>query len=69
MKPGDGGAVFHPALDLDAEDFEAVQAKMRKRGLRWLHRHGHLDSAAGLALDLTDDLLGITVLGHGTLLW
>ena len=48
---GDGGAIFHPALDLAAEDFEAVQAKMRSRGLRWLHRHGHLDSAAVHVLD------------------
>jgi hypothetical protein len=36
----DGQAEFHPALDLDDDDFLAVQMKMRKRGLRWLHRHG-----------------------------
>ncbi|MBK9776334.1 MAG: transposase [bacterium] len=36
----DGEAIFHPALDLERKDFEAVQAKLRHRGLRWLHRHG-----------------------------
>jgi hypothetical protein len=34
----DGEAVFHPALDLEPGDFAAFQAKMRQRGLRWLHR-------------------------------
>ena len=48
---GEGGAVFHPACDLDVADFQAVQTKIRKRGLRWLQRHGHLDSAAVHALD------------------
>jgi hypothetical protein len=39
----DDGAEFHRAVDLGAEDLEAVQGKMKHRGLRWLHRHGHLD--------------------------
>ena len=30
----DGEAVFHSALDQERRDFEAVQAKMRHRGLR-----------------------------------
>ncbi|MBK8167567.1 MAG: transposase [bacterium] len=47
----DDEAVFHPALDLERDDFEAVQAKMRHRGLRWLHRHGHLDDDALHVLD------------------
>ena len=50
----DGTAVFHPACDLDSEDFLAVQTKMRKRGLRWLQRHGHLDSVAVHTLDAPD---------------
>jgi hypothetical protein len=50
----DGEAVFHPALDLESKDFFAVQKKMRTRGLRWLHRHGHLDSAALHTMDTTD---------------
>jgi len=48
---GAGGAAFHPATELAAADFLAVQTKMRRRGLRWLHRHRHLDSAAVHALD------------------
>ncbi|MBE0566783.1 MAG: transposase, partial [Krumholzibacteria bacterium] len=51
---GEGGAVFHPALDLGKEDFAAVQAKMRQRGLRWLLRHGHLDDLSVHALDTPD---------------
>jgi hypothetical protein len=42
----DGEAIFHPALDRNQTDSDAVQAKMRTRGLRWLHRHGHLDDGA-----------------------
>jgi hypothetical protein len=41
---GDGGAEFHPALDLTEDDFISVQSKMRHRGLRWLHRHGLLNA-------------------------
>ena len=29
---GDGGAEFHPAVELDGADFQAVQRKMRERG-------------------------------------
>jgi hypothetical protein len=43
---GDAGADFHPALDLHDEDFLTIQDKIRKRGLSWMQRHGHLDSAA-----------------------
>jgi len=35
-----GEEEFHPAVDLDATDITAVQKKCRRRGLRWLHRHG-----------------------------
>ncbi len=58
---GDGGAVFHPACDLDADDFQAVQTKIRKRGLRWLQRHGHLDSAAVHVLDAASHAGGWSV--------
>ena len=57
----DGGAVFHPALDLAAADFAAVQAKMRQRGLRWLLRHGHLDDLAVHTLDTPDHAGGWSV--------
>ena len=43
---GHGGAEFHPAIDLDQASIAAVQTKTRRRGLRWLHRHGHLDDVA-----------------------
>jgi hypothetical protein len=36
----EGGAEFHPATDLTTADFAAVQANIRRRGLRWLHHHG-----------------------------
>jgi hypothetical protein len=35
--------------------------KMRHRGLRWLLRHGHLDSAAVLVLDAPDHAGGWSV--------
>jgi len=57
----DGRAIFHPALDLDTADFLAVQTKIRRRGLRWLQRHGHLDSAAVCALDAPDHAGGWSV--------
>jgi hypothetical protein len=57
----DGEAVFHPALDLDDEDFRAVQAKMRRRGLRWMQRHGHLDPAAVDTMDGADHAGGWSV--------
>jgi hypothetical protein len=50
----DGTADFHPAVSLDSADILAVQAKMRTRGLRWLHRHGHLDSEGVHTLDAPD---------------
>jgi len=58
---GDGGAAFHPAVDLATADFEAVQRKMRKRGLRWLHRHGHLDDHAIHTLDTPDHAGGWSI--------
>ncbi len=58
---GDSGAEFHPACALDIADFQTVQAKMRRRGLRWMHRHGHLDSAAIHALDAPDHAGGWSV--------
>jgi hypothetical protein len=51
---GEGGAEFHPATELDATDVAAVQMKIRRRGLRWLHRHGHLDDLAVHTLDSAD---------------
>ena len=57
----DGQAEFHPALDLDDDDFLSVQRKMRKRGLRWLHRHGHLDDMAVHTMDSADHAGGWSV--------
>jgi hypothetical protein len=57
----DGEAIFHPALDLEREDFAAVQAKMRHRGLRWLHRHGHIDDDALHVLDSSEHAGGWSV--------
>ena len=54
-------AVFHPAVHLDHDDYLAVQKKMRHRGLRWLHRHGHLDSAAVHTLNTPDHAGGWSV--------
>jgi hypothetical protein len=52
---------FYPPLDLDDDDFLAVQIKMRKRGLRWLHRHGHLDDLAVHTMDSADHAGGWSV--------
>ena len=57
----DGEAVFHPALDLEHADIAAVQTKMRHRGLRWLHRHGHLDDDAIHVLDSAEHAGGWSV--------
>jgi hypothetical protein len=57
----DGQAEFHPALDLDDDDFLVVQTKMRKRGLCWLHRHGHLDDMAVHTMDNADHAGGWSV--------
>ena len=54
-------AVFHPAVHLDQADYLAVQKKMRHRGLRWLHRHGHLDDLAVHTLDAPDHAGGWSV--------
>jgi len=58
---GEGGAEFHPAAELTDEDVAAVQAKTRHRGLRWLHRHGHLDDVAVHTLDAADHAGGWSV--------
>ena len=58
---GEGGAEFHPALELDTADIATVQKKIRRRGLRWLHRHGHLDDLAVHALDSPDHAGGWSV--------
>jgi len=57
----EGTAVFHPACDLTDDDVLAVQTKIRKRGLRWLQRHGHLDSVAVHTLDAPDHAGGWSV--------
>jgi hypothetical protein len=36
-------AEFHPATTLDAAKVKAVANQMRRRGLRWLVKHAHLD--------------------------
>ncbi len=38
-------AEFHPAINFDAAKVKSVANQMRHCGLRWLVRHGHLDSA------------------------
>ena len=58
---GEGGAEFHRAAELETGDIAAVQAKIRRRGLRWLHRHGHLDDLAVHALDSPDHAGGWSV--------
>ncbi len=57
----DGEAVFHPALELDVSDIVDVQTKMRSRGLRWMQRHGHLDSTAVHSLSAADHAGGWSV--------
>ncbi len=57
----DGQAEFYPAIDLDEEDFLAVQGKVKTRGLRWLHRHGHIDDTALHQLDSSDHAGGWSV--------
>lgn len=39
-------AIFHPAVDLDDTAIRNVCAGLRRRGLRWLSRHGYLDPVA-----------------------
>jgi hypothetical protein len=56
-----GGAEFHPATDLDTCDIAAVQVRIRHRGLRWLHCHGHLDDLAVHTLDSSDHAGGWSV--------
>ena len=52
---GEGGVDFHPATEFDMADFfPAVQRKIHNRGLRWLHRHGHLDDIAVHTLNIAD---------------
>ncbi|MBD3219963.1 IS91 family transposase, partial [bacterium] len=58
---GHGDAEFHPAVDLDQASIAAVQTKTRRRGLRWLHRHGHLDDVAVHTLDAPDHAGGWSV--------
>jgi len=60
-KDPNGEALFHPALELDTDDFLSVQTKMRARGLRWMRRHGHLDSMAVASLDSMDHAGGWSV--------
>jgi hypothetical protein len=42
----DGEALFHEATSLTEADIEALGQKIRRRSLRWLTRHGYLDSEA-----------------------
>ena len=64
---GEDEVEFHPAVDLTADDIAAVQRKVRHRGLRWLHRHGHLDDLARHQLDNADHAGGWSVDGSVTL--
>jgi hypothetical protein len=56
-----GGAESLQATDLAATDIVAVQAKIRRRGLRWLNRHGRLDDLTVHALDSPDHAGGWSV--------
>jgi hypothetical protein len=58
---GEEAAVFHPALDLTHEDIVVVQGRMRRRGLRYLQRHGHLDQSAIDSLAAADHAGGWSV--------
>ncbi len=58
---GQGGARFHGSAGISPEDVATVQRQIRRRGLRWLHRHGHLDDAAVHALDSADHAGGWSV--------
>ena len=58
---GEGGTCFHGSAGISAEDVTTVQCQIRRRGLRWLHRHGHLDDAAVHALDAADHADGWSV--------
>ena len=57
----DEEAIFHPAAALTAEDIETVQSRMRRRGLRYLERQGHLDSTAVHSLASVDHAGGWSV--------
>ncbi len=48
----------HRGFRLNGADFQPVQTKIRKRGLRWLQRDGHLDNAAVHTLDTAVILSG-----------
>ncbi len=63
----DGAARFHRAVELGPGDVGAVQGKMKSRGLRWLHRHGHLDDEAIHTLDAPDHAGGWSVDGSVTI--
>ena len=58
---GQGGARFHGSAGISPEDVATVQRQIRRRGLRWLHRHGHLDDAAVHTLDAADHAGGWSV--------
>jgi hypothetical protein len=58
---GTGGVEFHPATEPDTSDVAAVQTNIRRRGRRWLHRHGHLDGTAVHTLDSADHAGGWSV--------
>jgi len=55
------GVFDFPAVDLGEDDFLAVQRKMKTRGLRWLHRHGHIDDTALHQLDSSEHAGGWSV--------
>ena len=62
----DGTAVSYPTCDLDSADVLAAHMKLGQRGLRWLQRHGHLDSAAVHTFDAADHAGGWSVDVLGT---
>ena len=45
-------------IEFDKPNFQAEQRKIRKRGLRWLHRHGYLVSVAVHTRDVLDHASG-----------
>jgi hypothetical protein len=58
---GQGGASFHGSTGIGPEDVATVQRQIRRRDLRWLHRHGHLDDTAVHTLDAADHAGGWSV--------
>jgi hypothetical protein len=63
----DGEALFHEATSLTETDIEALGQKIRRRSLRWLTRHGYLDSEAAEMMQGWSHSGGFSVDAHPVL--